>query len=110
MRKRGRDRQASNMQKGAGAAGAGYAKSWRGLLGVRFAKWWGWWGAGLRQGMGVGSLAHRQSGSGRGDGGEAGTSILVLRRGGGGRRLENGVSVAGVEVEVGAVAGCGGFW
>jgi hypothetical protein len=90
------------MQKGAGAAGAGYAKSWRGLLGVRFAKWWGWWGAGLRQGMGVGSLAHCQTGSGRGGGGEAGTSILVLGRGGAGR-LENGVSVAGVEV--GAVAG-----
>jgi hypothetical protein len=72
------------MQKGAGAAGAGYAKWWRGLLGVRFAKWWGWWGAGLRHGMGVGSLAHRQSGSGRGGGGEAGTSILVLGRGGGG--------------------------
>src|ERR1700694_1352869 len=64
--------EASNMQKGAGAAGAGYAKSWRGLLGVRFAKWWGWWGAGLRQGMGVGSLAHRQSGSGRGGGGGGG--------------------------------------
>src|ERR1700674_4858308 len=49
--------EASNMQKGAGAAGARYARSWRGLLGVRFAKWWGWWGAGLRHGMGVGSLA-----------------------------------------------------
>jgi hypothetical protein len=33
--------EASNMQKGAGAAGAGYAKSWRGLQGVRFAKRWG---------------------------------------------------------------------
>jgi hypothetical protein len=32
--------------KSGGTAGDGFAKSWRGLLGVRFAKWWGWWGRG----------------------------------------------------------------
>jgi hypothetical protein len=96
------------MQKGAGAAGAGYAKSWRGLLGVRFAKWWGWWGAGLRHGMGVGSLATARQArvvavAVRGDE-HSGSGAWWWRTAAG----EMVGAVAGVEV--GLAAGGGGFW